>query len=37
MQRGEKFQDSVVQWPKGFFVQPAKTGTDTWEQLAAIK
>ena len=23
----------IVQWPNGFFVQPAKTGTVTWEQL----
>ena len=30
----EKFQDSVV--AKGFFAQPAKTGTSTWEQLAAM-
>ena len=31
---GEKFQDSVV--AKGFFVQPAKTGTVTWEQLVVM-
>ena len=30
----KKFQNSVV--AKGFFVQPAKTGTVTWEQLFAI-
>ena len=23
-------------WPKGFFVQPAKTGTVTWEQLVVM-
>ena len=26
----------IAQWPKGFFVQPAKTGTVTWEQLVAM-
>ena len=26
----------ITQWPKGFFVQPAKTGTVTWEQLVAM-
>ena len=26
----------IVQWPKGFFVQPAKTGTAIWEQLVAM-
>ena len=31
---GGKFQDSVV--AKGFFVQPAKTGTVSWEQLVAM-
>ena len=25
-----------IEWPKGFFVQPAKTGTVTWEQLVAM-
>ena len=27
---------NIAQWSKGFFVQPAKTGTVTWEQLAAV-
>ena len=26
----------IVQWAKGFFAQPAKTGTVTWEQLVAM-
>ena len=26
----------IVLWPKGFFLQPAKTGTVTWEQLVAM-
>ena len=26
----------IAWWPKGFFVQPAKTGTVTWEQLVAM-
>ena len=25
----------IAYWPKGFFVQPAKTGAVTWEQLVA--
>ena len=30
----KKFQNSVV--AKGFFVQPPKTGTVTWEQLVPM-
>ena len=26
----------IAQWPEGFFVQQAKTGTVTWEQLVAM-
>ena len=26
----------MFQWPKGFFVQPAKTGMVTWEQLVTM-
>ena len=26
----------IASWPKGFFVQPAKTETVTWEQLVAM-
>ena len=26
----------IAQWPKGFFLQPAKTGTVTLEQLVAM-
>ena len=26
----------IVSWPKSFFVQPAKTGTVTLEQLVAM-
>ena len=33
---GKKFQDSVVTKLKGFFVQPVKTGTVTWELLVAM-
>ena len=32
--RGKTFK--IARWPKGFFVQPAKTGTVTWEQLVAM-
>ena len=27
---------NIAYWPKGFFVQPGKTGTVTWEQLVAM-
>ena len=26
----------IAWWPKGFFIEPAKTGTVTWEQLVAM-
>ena len=26
----------IAWWPEGTFVQPAKTGTVTWEQLVAM-
>ena len=26
----------IVHWSKGFFAQPAKTGTATWEQLLTM-
>ena len=26
----------TAQWPMGFFAQPAKTGTVTWEQLVSM-
>ena len=32
--REESFK--IALWSKGFFVQPAKTGTVTWEQLVAM-
>ena len=32
--RGKSFK--MAQWPEGFFVQPARTVTATWEQFVAM-
>ena len=32
--RGKSFK--IACWPKGFFSEPAKTVTVTWEQLVAM-
>ena len=34
--RSEGKSFKITYWPKGFFVQPAKTGTATLEQLEAM-